>query len=111
MKTKKTILIIVSIIVVLGLIWYFFMRNKQQPAVLSTGKPETGAISTSVTATGTVEPVDTVTVGTQVSGTISALYADFNSTVKKRTAAGPAGQDADPGYCRPGEGQSGTSTE
>lgn len=83
MKTKKTILIIVSIIVVLGLVWYFFMRNKEKPAVLTTEKPTTGMISTSVTATGTVEPVDTVTVGTQVSGTISALYADFNSTVKK----------------------------
>jgi len=83
MKPKKIILIIVSVIVVLGLVWYFFMRNKEQPAVLTTEKPETGAISTSVTATGTVQPVDTVTVGTQVSGTISALYADFNSTVKK----------------------------
>ncbi len=83
MKTKKTILIIVSIIVALGLIWYFFMRNKEKPLVLTTEKATTGAISTSVTATGTVEPVDTVTVGTQVSGTISALYADFNSTVKK----------------------------
>jgi HlyD family secretion protein len=83
MKTKKTILIIVSIIVVLGLIWYFFMRNKEKPLILTTEKPAIGAISTSVTATGTIEPVDTVTVGTQVSGTISALYADFNSTVKK----------------------------
>lgn len=83
MKTKKTILIIISIIAVLGLIWYFFMRNKEKPLVLTTEKPAIGAISTSVTATGTIEPVDTVTVGTQVSGTISALYADFNSTVKK----------------------------
>jgi len=83
MKPKKIILIIVSIVVILGLIWYFFMRNKEQPAVLTTEKPETGAISTSVTATGTIQPVDTVTVGTQVSGTLSAMYADFNSTVKK----------------------------
>ncbi|CAM4107428.1 HlyD family secretion protein [Pedobacter westerhofensis] len=83
MKPKKIILIIVAIVVVLGLIWYFFMRNKEQPAVLTTEKPETGAISTSVTATGTIQPVDTVTVGTQVSGTLSAMYADFNSTVKK----------------------------
>ena len=83
MKSKKTILIIVSILVVLGLVWYFFLRSKEQPVVLTTEKPTKGAISTSVTATGTVQPVDTVTVGTQVSGTISALYADFNSTVKK----------------------------
>lgn len=83
MKPKKIIIIIFSIIVVLGLIWYFFMRNKEQPVVLTTEKAEIGAISTSVTATGTVQPVDTVIIGTQVSGTISALYADFNSTVKK----------------------------
>jgi len=83
MKPKKIILIIVTIVVMLGLIWYFFMRNKEQPATVTTEKPETGAISTSVTATGTIQPVDTVTVGTQVSGTLSAMYADFNSTVKK----------------------------
>nr|WP_068888320.1 efflux RND transporter periplasmic adaptor subunit [Pedobacter panaciterrae] len=82
MKPKK-IIIILSIAVVLGLVWYFFLRTKEQPVVLTTEKASTGAISTSVTATGTVQPVDTVTVGTQVSGTISALYADFNSVVKK----------------------------
>ena len=76
-------LIIISIIVVLGLVWYFFLRGKEQPVVLTKEQPVRGAISTSVTATGTVQPVDTVTVGTQVSGTISALYADFNSVVKK----------------------------
>jgi len=83
MKSRKIILIIISIIVVLGLIWYFFLRGKEQPVVLTKEQPVRGSISTSVTATGTVQPVDTVTVGTQVSGTISALYADFNSTVKK----------------------------
>ena len=83
MKSRKIILIIISIIVVLGLVWYFFLRTKEQPVVLTKEQPSRGSISTSVTATGTVQPVDTVTVGTQVSGTISALYADFNSTVKK----------------------------
>jgi HlyD family secretion protein len=42
-----------------------------------------GDITTTVTATGTVNPVTSVNVGTQVSGRISALYADFNSPVKK----------------------------
>ena len=83
MKSKKIILIIISIIVVSGLVWYFFLRGKEQHVVLTKEQPLRGSISTSVTATGTVQPVDTVTVGTQVSGTISALYADFNSTVKK----------------------------
>lgn len=83
MKPKKIILLIISTIVVLGMVWYFFLRNKERPVVLTTEKPVMGPISTSVTATGTIQPVDTVIVGTQVSGTISALYADFNSTVKK----------------------------
>jgi HlyD family secretion protein len=83
MKSRKIILIIISILVVLGLVWYFFLRGKEQPVVLTKEQPARGSISTSVTATGTVQPVDTVTVGTQVSGTISALYADFNSNVKK----------------------------
>lgn len=42
-----------------------------------------GDVQQSVTATGTVNPVTTVQVGTQVSGTIKVLYADFNSRVKK----------------------------
>lgn len=83
MKSKKIITIVISIIVLIGLIWYFFLRTTEQPLVLTTEKPTIGNISTSVTATGTIQPVDTVTVGTQVSGTISALYADFNSNVKK----------------------------
>jgi HlyD family secretion protein len=83
MKFRKNMLIIVSIVIALGLIWYFFLRSKEQPVTLTKEQPTRGTISTTVTATGTVQPVDTVVVGTQVSGTISALYADFNSTVKK----------------------------
>lgn len=83
MNSKKTRLIIVSVLVLAGLVWYFFLRTKEKPVVLTTETISKGAISTSVTATGTVQPVDTVTVGTQVSGTVSALYADFNSNVKK----------------------------
>ncbi|MBB2148711.1 efflux RND transporter periplasmic adaptor subunit [Pedobacter gandavensis] len=82
MKPKKIFLILACVIVLFG-IWYFFLRSKDQKVSLITEKPVIGAISTSVTATGTIQPVDTVTVGTQVSGTISALFADFNSTVKK----------------------------
>src|SRR5579864_77368 len=40
-------------------------------------------LTQSVTASGTVNPQNTVTVGTQVSGTISAIYVDFNSKVRK----------------------------
>lgn len=80
---KKTIFIIIGIAVAMFAIWYFALRKKEQLIVLETEKPTTGYISENVTATGKVQPVDTVAVGTQVSGTIKTLYADFNSKVKK----------------------------
>ena len=49
----------------------------------NTAKVEVGAIQTTITATGTIEPVTSVTVGTQVSGIVSKLYVDYNSLVKK----------------------------
>jgi HlyD family secretion protein len=80
---KKTIFIIIGIAVALFTVWYFALRKKEQVVVLETEKPKIGYISENVTATGKVQPVDTVAVGTQVSGTIKTLYADFNSKVKK----------------------------
>ena len=57
--------------------------KKEQKAEFSTAKVEKQNISTSITATGTIEPVTSVTVGTQVSGIVSKLYVDYNSIVKK----------------------------
>jgi HlyD family secretion protein len=84
MKTSyKRILIIGAILAALVLIWYFFIRKPEQPLVIQTQKPTYGYIAQSVTATGKIEPEDTVTVGTQVSGILKYLYVDFNSKVKK----------------------------
>lgn len=83
MKKYRRVIIIVGIILAAVLVWALFIRKKAKPVVLDTEQPYIGYISTSVTATGTVQPVDTVSVGTQVSGTASAVYADFNSKVKK----------------------------
>ncbi|MFC0517966.1 efflux RND transporter periplasmic adaptor subunit [Mucilaginibacter angelicae] len=82
-SSYKKILIIAGIVAVLVLIWFLFIRKKEEPIVLQTQKPTKGYIAQSVTATGRIEPVDTVTVGTQVSGIIKYVYADFNSKVKK----------------------------
>ncbi|QEM12304.1 efflux RND transporter periplasmic adaptor subunit [Mucilaginibacter rubeus] len=82
-SSYKKILIIAGIVVALVLIWFLFIRKKEEPVVLQTQKPAKGYIAQSVTATGRIEPVDTVTVGTQVSGIIKYVYADFNSKVKK----------------------------
>ena len=57
--------------------------KKEQKVEFETAKVEKQNISTSITATGTIEPVTSVTVGTQVSGIVSKLYVDYNSVVKK----------------------------
>jgi HlyD family secretion protein len=83
MKSLKIIIIVVLIALAGGAVWYFKFREEDKPLVLDTEYPAYGYIYRSVTATGTVEPVDTVIVGTQVSGTIKNIFADFNSKVKK----------------------------
>ena len=83
MKKRKRILwISIIVVVILGVVLWNF-RHRSPQIVLATEKPHYGYIANSVTATGTVQPVDTVAVGTQVSGTISKVYVDFNSQVKK----------------------------
>src|ERR1700712_3097655 len=79
----KNSLIIAAILIAVVLIWFLFFHKKEAPVTVVAEKPTTGYIAQSVTATGKIEPVDTVTVGTQVSGIIKYLYVDFNSKVKK----------------------------
>lgn len=79
----KRILIIAALLIAIVLVWFIFFRKKEVPVTVQAEKPTTGYIAQSVTATGKIEPVDTVTVGTQISGIISNLYVDFNSKVKK----------------------------
>jgi len=83
MRKYKWLIWTVVIVAAGAAIWFWKFRKKEAPLVLETETPQMGYIATSVTATGTIQPVDTVSVGTQVSGTISNVYADFNSTVKK----------------------------
>ncbi|MCW3121198.1 MAG: efflux transporter, family, subunit [Flavipsychrobacter sp.] len=80
---RKSIIIISAVILAIVLVWVFFFRKKTPPIVLQTEKPRYGYISESVTATGTIQPVDTVAVGTQISGTIYRLHAGMNDEVKK----------------------------
>lgn len=80
---RRNIIILLVIILAAVAAWYLFFREKEKVTTYQTQKPRIGRISETVTATGTIQPVDTVAVGTQVSGTIAHLYADFNSVVKK----------------------------
>jgi len=62
---------------------YLYYEGQQQPPRYLTVAVERGAITTTVNATGIVNAVTTVQVGTQVSGTIQKLLVDFNSPVKE----------------------------
>ena len=79
---KNSIIVLVAAIVVFFGYKYFTTEKKASIAA-QTVKLSKQNVTTSVTATGTVEPVDQVDVGTQVSGIINHIYADYNSPVKK----------------------------
>ena len=84
MNKKKIILIAVSIAVVASAgFWLFGSSKAQHKVTYETAVVTRGEISESITATGTIEPVTEVEVGTQVSGIIDKIYADYNSVVTK----------------------------
>jgi HlyD family secretion protein len=79
---------LVVAVLVLGVIggggyWYYRYSRKPAPPTVATATVTRGDIVETVGATGTLQAVTTVQVGTQVSGTIQSLNADFNSLVKK----------------------------
>jgi HlyD family secretion protein len=80
--TKKRILVLILLVAAVGIFAAFNLRGKS-PVQYYTAPVETGEIKQVVEATGTINAVITVQVGSQVSGTISKLYVDFNSHVKK----------------------------
>lgn len=84
-KKKKLIICMSVAIAIIAAVTIFMRSNKRQPITIiyETAKVERATISNSVTATGTIEPVNKVEVGTQVSGIISKIYVDYNSIVKK----------------------------
>ena len=86
MKKKKIsgVWVIVGVVVAIAVIAWLLSRTKKDDTVNFTTEAVAPAnIENSVTATGSIEAVKTVTVGTQVSGIIDKLYVDYNSVVKK----------------------------
>lgn len=84
MNKKKIILISIAAVLAVGAGYWLFGESKaDHKVVYETATVTKGEISESITATGTIEPVTEVTVGTQVSGIIDKIYVDYNSTVTK----------------------------
>jgi HlyD family secretion protein len=83
MKNKKIWMGVGALAIVVLVAWLLSGGKKEEKVEFETAKVERQSIHTSITATGTIEPVTSVTVGTQVSGIVAHLYVDYNSIVKK----------------------------
>ena len=85
MKKNKKLWIAVAAAVAVALLAVFLLsgKKKKEEVTFETAVVKSSDIHNSITATGTIEPVTSVTVGTQVSGIVSRLYVDYNSIVKK----------------------------
>ena len=83
MKNKKIWMGVGALAIVVLVAWLLSGGKKEEKVEFETAKVERQSIHTSITATGTIEPVTSVTVGTQVSGIVAHLYVDYNSVVKK----------------------------
>ena len=82
---RKTILVVVALVLTAGGGYYYYglsARQAGEPQIVEATLTQ-GDIVEAVQVTGTLQPIRTVEVGSQVAGTVSALYADFNSIVRK----------------------------
>ena len=80
---KKYLLVGAGLLAALSFAGYYFWSSQSSAPQYMTARVERGSLRNTVTATGTLQAVTTVQVGSQASGTISALMADFNSRVRK----------------------------
>ena len=83
MKKKRTIWIIVGAVAVVAIVALSLLTRKKEYAVVNHERCTEGSIENTVTATGEIQPVYKVEVGTQVSGIVEKMYVDYNSTVTK----------------------------
>jgi len=81
--SKKTIMISIIAIIIIAVGLFFYLKGNGKDGAYKTETISRGEIKSVVTATGTVNAVTTVSVGTQVSGTIKRLLVDYNSHVKQ----------------------------
>ncbi len=79
---KRYIKYVLLLVVAAGFVFYFH-RGQQKGDEYVVSKLSKGAITEKVTASGIINPISTINIGTQVSGTISEIYVDYNSPVQK----------------------------
>ena len=82
-KKKIIVTAVAAVVIVAGGLWIFGGPKAQSKVDFVTEPAKKATVSNSITATGTIEPVTEVQVGTQVSGIIDKIYVDYNSIVRK----------------------------
>src|SRR5882762_3152656 len=80
-RVKWLVILVVLAVLIGGLVWYFNSDHSEAPQY-QTSIVTRGDLTQTVTANGTLNPVVNIQVGSQISGNILKLYADFNSLVK-----------------------------
>ncbi|HEX3034012.1 MAG TPA: efflux RND transporter periplasmic adaptor subunit [Thermodesulfobacteriota bacterium] len=86
LRSKKSIAVILVILILVTLLAFYSLRDEGASVVYRTAKVDSGDISSYVNATGTVNPVTTVEIGSQVAGTVQNVYVDFNTLLKEGEA-------------------------
>jgi len=80
---KRTLFIVLALILIAAIVAYTYANRDGKQSTYRLTRVERGSIISTVSSTGTLTPVTTVQVGSQVSGQIKELYADFNSKVRE----------------------------
>jgi len=84
MKNKAKFILSFTTVVILAFIGYYFLSSNEEAEIQAKYvSVKNGEVTTMVTATGTIEPITQVEVGTQVSGVVEKIYVDYNSIVKE----------------------------
>ncbi len=82
-KYKRIILVFTVVLIVAFVLLFPLFQKRGGSIVYKIAKVDRGDISSYVSATGSINPVNTVEIGSQISGTVESVYVDFNSRVKK----------------------------
>jgi HlyD family secretion protein len=82
-RVGQIVILVVIVAAVLSVFLVLHRRGAKGNGDIKTAAVERGNISVAVTATGTLNPLNSVQVGSQISGTVAELHADFNSRVRK----------------------------
>lgn len=86
LRNKKFIAVVLVVLILIILLAFYSLRDEGASVVYRTAKVDSGDISSYVNATGTVNPVTTVEIGSRVAGTVQNVYVDFNTPLKEGEA-------------------------